>query len=286
MRENIKKSISLFILGFEKFLDIELIYYASSLSFYTIFSIVPLLIILFSIFTKLPSFDTLYEDIQNFLFEHILPAHKDVIQEYMDMFIFNSAKIEIMGVIYVIFTSIMFFQNYEYIINRMFHSKNRSFWSSLTLYWTMITLLPIVLILSIYLSIHFYHLLEDQGYSFGSSLNIPYPFLAIWFLFFVSYKISVTIEIKNSIVVMTSLLAAASWELAKTGFVYYVFYNTTYLSIYGSFSILMFFFLWIYLSWIIFLYGLKLAYILSDGRDLERENDEEVQKRLRKGKSV
>ena len=255
--------------GFEKFFDIELVYYASSLSFYTIFSIIPLGILLFSIFTKLPSFDSFYLDIQSSLFDYILPSHKEVIHKYVDMFIQNSTHIEIMGIVYIIFTSIMFFQNYEYIINRMFNSKKRSFWHSLTLYWTMITLLPIVLILSIFLSVKFYHILEDSGYMAGilSVNSVPYPFLLIWFLFFISYRISITVKVKNRILLLSSLLAATSWESAKSGFVYYVFYNTTYLSIYGSFSILMFFFLWIYVSWIIFLYGLKVAHLLSEDKD-------------------
>jgi len=246
--------------------DIELIYYASSLSFYTIFSIIPLGILLFSIFTRLPSFDNFYLEIQNTLFDYILPTHKEVIHKYVDIFVQNSTHIEIMGIIYIIFTSIMFFQNYEYIINRMFNSKQRNFWHSLTLYWTMITLLPIVLIFSVYISLKFYHILEEGGYmgEFLTLNSLPYPFLIIWFLFFLSYRISTSIKIKNRVLVFTSLIAVISWEGAKSGFVYYLFYNTTYLSIYGSFSILMFFFLWIYLSWIIFLYGLKITHVISN----------------------
>lgn len=244
----------------------ELIYYASSLSFYTVFSFIPLVIILFSIFTHMPIFDTFYQDIQDMLFSSILPSHQEIVKEYVDLFVENSAKIEFMGIFYIIFTSIMFFQNYEYIVNRMFKSQQRTFWNSLTLYWTMITLLPIVLILSIYISLKFYHILEDSGYIVGTSFAINsslFPFLMIWFLFFISYKISVTVEIRTKIILLTSLIASASWEVAKTFFMYYVLYNTTYLSIYGSFSILLFFFLWIYLSWIIFLYGLKLTFILK-----------------------
>jgi len=248
-----------------KIFDVEIVYYASSLSFYTILSIIPLTILLFSIFTRLPSFDGFYIEIQNSIFDYILPSHKEIIQKYIDMFISNSNHIEVVGIFYIIFTSIMFFQNYEYIINRMLFSKKRGFWQSLTLYWTMITLLPIVLFLSIFLSIKFYHILENSGYMWNIiSINtVPYPFLVIWFLFFISYRISITIKVRNRIILLSSFITAISWEWAKTGFVYYVLYNTTYLSIYGSFSILMFFFIWIYLSWIIFLYGFKVIYILK-----------------------
>ncbi|MGD9654678.1 MAG: hypothetical protein AB7U44_05730, partial [Sulfuricurvum sp.] len=39
--------------------------------------------------------------------------------------------------------------------------------------------------------------------------------------------------------------------------------NKSYATIYGSFSIVLFLFLWIYASWIIFVYGLKLCYLLN-----------------------
>ncbi|HIO70644.1 MAG TPA: YihY family inner membrane protein [Campylobacterales bacterium] len=266
MRHKIQTSIS-FI---KNLFDAELIYYASSLSFYTIFSLVPIIILLFSIFTKLPAFESFYIDMQSFIYEHILPTHHEIIKKYIDSFISNSSKTELVGIVYMIVTSIMFFRNYEYIVNRIFQSQQRNFWNSLTLYWTMITLLPIVLISSIYLSIRFFHVLESSGYVSFSIFGkyIPYQFLLIWLLFFISYRISINVDIKNWKVVTASLFASIIWEIAKSGFVYYVIHNSTYASIYGSFSILMFFLLWINLSWIIFLLGLKLGYILyMNGRE-------------------
>ncbi len=248
--------------------DLEIFYYASSLSFYTLFSFVPLVIILFAVFTNMPSFAEYYANFQDLILVHILPSHQEIINQYVDIFVNNSKKIEIIGVFYVIFTSIMFFQNYEYIVNRMFNSYQRNFWNSLSLYWTMMTLLPIVLFLSIYLSVHLLHMLETSTY-FHSLIVIksaPYPFLLVWLLFFISYKISITVNIKTRTILFSSFVTALSWEIAKSFFVYYVLYNTTYLSIYGSFSILMFFFLWIYLSWIIFLLGLKLTHMLNKHR--------------------
>ena len=62
---------------------------------------------------------------------------------------------------------------------------------------------------------------------------------------------------------ITSFIIAAVWTIAKNGFVYYVFYNKTYSTVYGSFSIVLFTFVWIYTSWIIFVYGLKLCYLID-----------------------
>ncbi|MFC2748099.1 MAG: YhjD/YihY/BrkB family envelope integrity protein, partial [Campylobacter concisus] len=40
--------------------------------------------------------------------------------------------------------------------------------------------------------------------------------------------------------------------------------------VYGSFSAVLFFFVWIYISWIIFLYGLKLCAYLSNSSKFKR----------------
>ncbi|RUM45870.1 MAG: hypothetical protein DSY46_01585 [Hydrogenimonas sp.] len=54
-----------------------------------------------------------------------------------------------------------------------------------------------------------------------------------------------------------------SSRIGKNIFIYYTVHNKTYTTIYGSFSTLLFFMLWIYISWIIFLYGQKLCYLLN-----------------------
>ena len=262
----------------KKLFDPELIYYASSLSFYTIFNIIPLLIIVLTIITHLPSFDKFYAQIKKFIIEHILPSHQEAVGNYIDMFLANSLQVGIMGVVYVVFASIMFFQNYEYIVNRIFHSKPRNFWNSLTIYWTMITLMPMIIFSSLYFSFNIYSLFEKYNYTFIVHLFDIFPYLITWLIFFASYRISVTVELQNRIILFSSFVTSLVWEGAKTLFIYYVLYNKAYLSIYGSFSILLFFFLWIYLSWIIFLYGLKLSFLLKMLGTIQKNKLEESNK--------
>ena len=52
--------------------DPSIPHYASSLSSHTILSLIPILLITFSIFTKMPSFKEHYENIQNFIFNSIV----------------------------------------------------------------------------------------------------------------------------------------------------------------------------------------------------------------------
>ncbi|MCD8478665.1 MAG: YihY/virulence factor BrkB family protein [Sulfurospirillum sp.] len=103
------------------------------------------------------------------------------------------------------------------------------------------------------------------------------PIFIIWLLIFVMYVVSAKTKIHLKSALLSSFVASLCWYISKNLFVYYVSYNKTYLSIYGSFSILLFFFLWIYLSWFIYLYGLKLCFLLNEKESAKRENQTPIE---------
>ncbi|MBR8462147.1 YihY family inner membrane protein [Campylobacter sp. faydin G-105] len=247
--------------------DTQLMHYASSLSFHTILAVIPVLLISFSIFTQLPAFSEYYAKIQEFVFSALLPTHQSIIAEYLQKFLQNSVSLGIIGFIAIIFTSAMFFIDYEYVVNEIMQSQTkRGFWVALSAYWTLITLAPIGLGLSFYMSNLLQNLLNSTQFTSWINFISIFPYLIIWAIFCVTYLISVSQGIKFKNALISSFVASLVWYLGKSAFVYYVVYNKTYLSIYGSFSVILFFFLWVYISWIIFLYGLKLCKFLESER--------------------
>ncbi len=247
----------------------KLSYYSASLSYYTLFSIIPLLVIILSIFTNLPLFDEVYNNIQNMIFQNLMPTHSKEVLGYINGFVENSGKLGMVGVIYVLFASMMFFKNYDYIVNDIFDAPRRSFWSSVTVYWTLVTLTPIMLVLSFYASSQVQIILDKNSWTDGIHLLTILPFFIIWGMFFLSYKISANTKVSIHAAGISSFIASLAWYLAKMGFIFYVMHNKTYLSIYGGFSILLFFFLWIYISWAIFLHGLKFCHLLEKDEEIE-----------------
>ncbi|CAA6798530.1 MAG: Inner membrane protein YihY, formerly thought to be RNase BN [uncultured Sulfurovum sp.] len=247
----------------------KLSYYSASLSFYTLFSIIPLLVIVLSIFTNLPLFEEVYIGIQNLLFENLMPTHSQEILTHINGFVENSGKLGMVGVIYVLFASMMFFKNYDYIVNDIFESERRSFWSSVTIYWTLVTLTPIMMVLSFYVSMQIQVILNKNQFTDGIHLLEILPFFIIWSIFFLTYKISANASVSNKAASISSFIASLVWYIAKSGFVFYVLHNKTYMSIYGSLSTLLFFFLWIYISWAIFLHGMKFCHLLEDDEEIE-----------------
>ncbi len=245
---------------FTALFDPDITVYASSLSFYTIFTVVPLLIISLSLIANVPVFEEQYARIQVFIFDNIMPVHTDAIAHYFESFFQNSVQLGVLGFVTMVVSSMLFFQNFEQIAEKIYKAPQRHFWDAVTTYWTLITLAPIVLIAS--MSLRAYIQASFDNILIVTLLSV-FPFLMLWGIFFVIYKIAINADVPTRSAAISSFIVAVVWGIAKNSFVQYVFFNQTYTTMYGSFSSLVFFFLWIYVSWIIVIYGMKLCYLMN-----------------------
>jgi membrane protein len=245
------------------FIDKDLTFYAASLSFYTIFTLIPLLLIVLTLFTSLPNFSEYYIKIQEFIFSNLMPVNSDTLMGHINSFLQNSVEMSMISFVAVIISSLLFFQNFEYIANKIFRAKERGLWESVTTFWTLITLTPIGLGVSFYITGHIASLMASSEYTSGINILPLVPYIIIWALFFLIFQIAANTKVNAKASLISSFITSIIFSVAKNGFIYYVFYNKAYETMYGSFSILMFLFLWIYASWIIFVYGLKLCYIIN-----------------------
>lgn len=258
--ETIFKEVKLFV---GSFVDKELTLFAASLSFYTIFTIIPLLLIIMAILTSLPSFADYYEKIQGFIFSNLMPVNSDTVMIQINGFLQNSSKMGAIGFAAVLVSSLLFFKNFEYIANKIFHAKPRTLWESITTYWTLLTLTPIALGISFYITGYIATLMASHSLTSGVNILPLVPYLIIWGLFFLIFQIAANAKINPKASLISSFIVSVIFSISKNAFIYYVFLNKSYTTMYGSFAILLFLFLWIYLSWIIFIYGLKLCYIID-----------------------
>jgi len=245
------------------FLDKELTLFSASLSFYTLLTIVPLLFVIITLITTLESFSGYYTNAQALLFENMLPGNSEVVLKYLDEFLNNSSKMGTLSSIFLFISSVLFFKNYEFVANKIFKAKHRSFLNSFGIYMLILTITPVSLGITFYLSGYLTTLMASNSLT-DDLANIKYiPYLITWVLFFILFKFSPNTKVSFRAAFNSSLLVSVFFNMAKNAFVYYVFYNKAYESIYGSLSILLFLFLWIYLSWLIFIYGLKLCYLVN-----------------------
>ena len=247
----------------DRALDKDLFHYAASLSFNTFLALIPFIFISLSIFTNMPSFKEYEARIKDFIFSNLLPANSEAITGHIDQFLNNSSNLGIFGLVAVFFTSIMFFANFEYVVARLTNTKPRGFWHGLSVYWTLMTLMPLALGLSFYLTAYIQAALASNEYTRGLNFIAIFPYLIIWAIFAITFAISINRNLSVKSVLFSSFISSLVWEITKLVFIQYAVMNKTYASIYGSFSILFFFFIWIYISWIIILYGVSLCGMLN-----------------------
>lgn len=244
-------------------MDKELTLFAASLSFYTIFSFIPLLLIIMTILTSLDSFSDVYLKIQEFIFANLLPVNSEVIMQHINGFLQNSVEMSSLSFAMLFISSLLFFKNYEFIANRAFHAPKRGFLESVGVYFLMLIITPSSLGLTFYITSYIATLMASNSLTSGFNILPLVPYIIVWVLFFVLFKLSANIKVDFKAAAISSFVISVVFSLAKNSFIYYVFLNQSYTTIYGSFAILLFLFLWIYASWIIFIYGLKLCYLIN-----------------------
>lgn len=241
-------------------------YFAASLSFYTIFAVIPIIWILFFVLSQFEAFSIYYANIKNFIVMNFVPTHTAQISQYLDAFLNNADRMGVSGVVYIAVASVLFYNNYQYIVNKIFSAPNNSFWRALKIYLIFFIMLPLTLGLSFYLSDYLQRIVGEQNSVFGVYSVLSY--MLVWLLVFVLFKVSPNVAIGFRVAMISSFVVSLFWQLAKSLFVYYVVINQAYSSLYGSFGVILFLLLWIYLSWFMLLYGLRLCYLLQNHREI------------------
>jgi len=266
----IAKNYYLFIRDFFKDLfDDKLGHYASSLSWSTLFSLIPLMVIMLSIFTSLPIFNSVYSKIETLIFSNLMPTDSKIAMDYINNFVASTDKLGLLGTVYVVFAVFMFFKNYDYIVNDIFNTPCRSLTSAIKNYLLLLLIIPVLLGSSFYLSGIIQNYLDKNSTTSVIHIYSFLPFLIIWMMFYTAYQLSANIKIERSAATISSFISSLIWYLSKSAFIFYVVHNKTYESIYGSISTLLFFFLWIYISWAIFIHGLKFCDLLNRDEEID-----------------
>ena len=245
-------------------------YYASSLSWNTLFAIIPLLAISLYLFTTMPIFDSVHQKVQNLIFANLMPAQSNEIMRHINTFVQNSYKLGIVGIFYVVFASFMFFKNYDYIVNDIFELSPRKLHKAIRIYTFLMIFVPLMIGVSFYVSNIIQTLLDKSEITSVIHLYAMVPYLIVWLVFYIAYQLSARTHIDFVAALSSSFISSAIWYVSKSAFVFYVVHNQTYASVYGGISTVLFFFLWIYISWAIFLHGLRLCYLIDKNDDIDK----------------
>jgi membrane protein len=181
--------------------------------------------------------------------------------------------IGLVGLGVLIYGAISMLVEIERAFNGIYHAPSGRNWlKRITLYWTLITLGTIGLVATFYVQESLTSWV-DQLLQRDLLSGIRGPALRV-----IAYGITVLISTALLLIVYTTVpntrvafgpalagavCAAIVFEASKWGFTQYLKYSAGYSRFYGSLALLPLFMLWIYLTWLIVLVGLQLAYSMQ-----------------------
>ncbi|HHH36862.1 MAG TPA: YihY family inner membrane protein [Gammaproteobacteria bacterium] len=241
---------------------------AASLSYTTLLSLVPLLVVMFSVLSAFPVFDTAVARIQDYIFRNFVPASGEVVQAYVQQFLHQASSLTGPGVAFLMLAAVMLMDTIDGVLNDIWGVQRRRRWlSQFLVYWAVLTLGPLLLAVSLIVSSYLISLplvkgVDPSGSLRGMLLSLM-PFLSTTVALTLLYVL-----VPNRVVplrhgVAGAALAALFFELAKRSFTLYVANVPTYSTLYGALAVIPLFLVWMYLSWVMVLLGAEITYCLT-----------------------
>lgn len=257
---------------------------AAALTYMSLFALVPLLTVLYTMASAIPAFQGAEEQMQTILFKHLVPQSSSDIEQYLNDFSRQAKNLTGPGIAFLLVTAILMLRNIEHAFNMIWRAReNRSPLSSFLLYWAVLTLTPITIGLALALSTYlssFAHALESLDIFGAKALLLQStPLLLSTMGFSLVYAAVPNCRVPFRHALAGGLFAALAFHAARGLFTKLVA-GSSFTFIYGAFAAVPLFLLWIYLSWNIVLMGGILVHSLSAYQSNEQANRPVVLKAL------
>jgi len=244
---------------------------ASSLAYTTLLSIVPLITVMFGLFGSISVLSDFSEAIQNFVFANFVPEFGQAIQGYLSDFSDKASRLTITGSMVLVVIAIMLMATIDNAFNRIWMvKKRRNPVGRLLVYWAVLTMGP--LLIGFGLAATSYILSLPVVADVDTSWNLKARFLG-WMPFFTTsvafsllYILIPNCFVSKKHAFIGGFICAILFEFAKYGFGIYVREMPSYENIYGAIAIIPLFLIWIYVSWMIVLFGAHITFCLSSFR--------------------
>ncbi len=251
--------------------------FAASLAYTSLLALAPLAAVSLSIFSSFFS----KEDALNFVFRRLLPNEDlaSIIEQNIDTFSANAASVSILGVVILVFFSIWVMATIESAFNMIWKvDKPRPVINQFVAYWASITFAPILIAVSMIFTAKVQALVMGETwaeYSYLQSFILKLiPYALTWVAFFLVYKLIPNTTVYFKPAWIGAISAGTMFELAKFGFDGYLRGWASYTAIYGALATIPIFLFWLYVTWLIVLFGSVIAYAIQYPKEIHSVKNE------------
>ena len=248
----------------ERFREDHLGLTASSLTFTTLIALVPLVTVMLAVFSAFPMFAGFQRALETYFLQSLVPEGiaKPVLGA-LTQFASKATRLGTVGLVILVLTALALMLTIDHALNAIWRVRRpRSIARRILVYWTALTLGP--LLLGVSLSLTPYVLTAGKGVvgalpgGVGVLLNLlEFVLLAAGMAGLFHYVPNTEVRWRHALA--GGVFVAVGLELAKRVLAWYVGLVPTYSVVYGAFATLPIFLLWIYVGWVIVLWGAVIA---------------------------
>jgi membrane protein len=241
---------------------------AGSLAFTTLLALVPVFTIAVAVFSLFPKFFDPMAAIRAFIVANLVPeVAGKLVTGYLIQFSEKAARLTALGLGLFALTALVLMLTIDHELNAIWRvRKPRTWLRRLLTYGTVLTLGPLLVGASLSLTSYLLGLSlgwtqPDQGTRFFLLEFVPFLLMALAFT--LVYRLVPNCPVSWWHALAGGLVAALLFEGVKEGFAAYLRLFPTYKLVYGAFASVPIFLVWIYLSWIVMLFGAVVASAFS-----------------------
>ncbi|WP_417778231.1 virulence factor BrkB family protein [Stutzerimonas xanthomarina] len=249
---------------------------AAALTYTTLFAVVPMMTVTFAMLSAIPAFQGIGEQIQVYIFSNFIPSTGATIQDYLVAFTDQARQLTWFGVGFLMATALMMLLTIEKAFNVIWRVRQpRRGISSFLLYWAILSLGPLLLGAGFAMSTYItsLSLISGPHALIGARTVLKaMPLVLSVAAFTLIYAAVPNTRVPLRHAVVGGTFTAVLFETAKQLFGLYVSYFPSYQLIYGAFAAVPLFLLWVYLSWMIVLFGAELVCGLSSSQQWRRRS--------------
>jgi membrane protein len=236
---------------------------AGSLAFTTLLSLVPVFAVAVAMLSRAPFFEEVMVQVKVFLLQNLVPEIANrIITVYMEQFRENAGRLTTVGLVALFLTAMALMLTVDRSINAIWRVRRaRPFWISVLSYVVLLSVGPLLIGISVSITTYLLALPArvDVSEEAHSVLLQAAPAAVSAIAFFLLYRLVPNRRVPWRHAAAGGVLAAVVFEIAKEVFAFYVAHAPAYSVVYGTFAAVPFFLLWIYVSWLVVLFGAELA---------------------------
>ena len=230
---------------------------AAALTYQTLFAVVPLLTITYTVLEAFEAFSGVGDVLQDFVFDNVVPESVSVVQEYIQQFSSQAMSLSGPSLIVVGITAFLMMHTIEKSFNDIWRIREpRQGFQRILMYWAILTLGPVLMFLGLASTTYLFSLPIITGVG-ASKLFGVVPLVLSTVFFTLMYVAVPNCQVPLRHGVIAAAVVAVGFELVKHLFGS-VMAMTDFAVIYGTYAAVPLFLIWLYVSWTIVLFGAEL----------------------------